>query len=139
MRALNALPLDDDILSTTSSKRDTCSNCAAPGGLTLFIEANWHRLHIWPGELLKGWLKHSSEFSGSLAAAVVKHEGGSRRGMGLSLTCPGQPGMELWTTALSYASRAGQVLEDTYGVVPRRAGEGWCSLHYWLMLCLATD
>jgi hypothetical protein len=47
---------------------------------------HWHRILIWPGELLKGWLKHSSEFSGSFTAAVVRHEGGNLRRINYNTT-----------------------------------------------------
>ncbi|KAJ7844947.1 hypothetical protein B0H13DRAFT_2286261 [Mycena leptocephala] len=42
-------------------------------------DAYWHRLFIWPGKPLKGWLKHSSGFSGSLTASIVRHGGNLRR------------------------------------------------------------
>ncbi|KAJ7902256.1 hypothetical protein B0H13DRAFT_760195 [Mycena leptocephala] len=82
-------PEDDEpamqwILDTINGANDTCSKCAAPGGLTHspkpvrapFLFPFLVRRpsdpfrppappFIWPCELLKGWLKHSSEFSGS--------------------------------------------------------------------------
>jgi hypothetical protein len=67
------------------------------------LNSDWHRLRIWPGELLKDWLEHSIEFSGTLTAAVVKHEGGSRRGMGPIFDVPrAAPEWDSWTTAQSY-------------------------------------
>ncbi|KAJ7852155.1 hypothetical protein B0H13DRAFT_41217 [Mycena leptocephala] len=68
---------------------------------------DWHRLHIWPCKLLKRWLKHNSEFSGSLTVSVVRHEGGNRCGMGpwITTTFDGPrvaPEWDSWTTALSY-------------------------------------
>ncbi|KAJ7841758.1 hypothetical protein B0H13DRAFT_2365548 [Mycena leptocephala] len=105
-------PEDDEpgmkfILDTINGVNDTCvpvsiitnsfapnawhigSKCATPGGLTLLTEANWHRLRIWPGDLLKGWLKNDGDLSSSLMMAVLEHK-------------ETRPEWDSWTAALSY-------------------------------------
>ncbi|KAJ7751910.1 hypothetical protein DFH07DRAFT_825852 [Mycena maculata] len=58
-------PKDDDppskwILDQVNGANDTCSQCAAPGGLKLFTPANWDRLDTDPLNLLKGNLRQNT-------------------------------------------------------------------------------
>ncbi|KAJ7923604.1 hypothetical protein B0H13DRAFT_2655072 [Mycena leptocephala] len=83
------------ILDTITGADDTSSKCAASCRLTIPTETYWHRLHIWRDDLLNGWLKSSSDLSGSLTASAFQHKGRNRRGIGpwiasLSM-CPAQP------------------------------------------------
>jgi len=61
--ARNVTPPKDEepaskwILDSVNGANDTCSQCAAPGGLQLYTEANWDRFPIILPNLLKGNLK----------------------------------------------------------------------------------
>ncbi|KAJ7249142.1 hypothetical protein B0H12DRAFT_708466 [Mycena haematopus] len=61
------------ILDTIIGANDTCSQCASPGGLALFTQANWHRAVLNPIELLRGRLKQNSTLWTPLTAAVHAH------------------------------------------------------------------
>ncbi|KAJ7850714.1 hypothetical protein B0H13DRAFT_52615 [Mycena leptocephala] len=107
-------PEDDEpgmrfILDTINGVNDTCSKCATPGGLTLLTEANWHRLRIWPGDLLKGWLKNDGDLSSSLMMAVLEHKRDAVEPWTLGpwitsiFDVPrAAPEWDSWTAALSY-------------------------------------
>jgi hypothetical protein len=106
-------PISSNCAKFHSNVRHLGSKCAAPCRLTIPTEActhifpflvrqpsdpiraDWHRLHIWRDDLLNGWLKSSSDLSGSLTASAFQHKGRNRRGIGpwiasLSM-CPAQP------------------------------------------------
>ncbi|KAF8180675.1 hypothetical protein K438DRAFT_1841649 [Mycena galopus ATCC 62051] len=55
----DAEPASKWILDTVIGADDTCSQCAAPGGLALLTEANWDRLYFSPFRYLKGELKNN--------------------------------------------------------------------------------
>ncbi|KAJ7875631.1 hypothetical protein B0H13DRAFT_2348085 [Mycena leptocephala] len=92
-------PKDDELatkrtLDTINGANDTCSKCATPGGLALLTKANWHRLQIWPGQLLKNRLKHNTEVTVPFTTSVSHiSTAGPRWGRGsqASLTCQGLP------------------------------------------------
>ncbi|KAF7353572.1 F-box domain-containing protein [Mycena sanguinolenta] len=71
-------PKDDEpgtrfILDTIIGANDLCSQCAAPGGLALLTEANWHRAPLYPGQLLKGKLNQTPTFQTFFFAALRSH------------------------------------------------------------------
>ncbi|KAF8160443.1 hypothetical protein K438DRAFT_1859751 [Mycena galopus ATCC 62051] len=59
------------ILDEIRGANDTCSQCAAPGGLTLLTEANWHRMQpFYPLGFLKGRLQHTPTIRTTILDAV---------------------------------------------------------------------
>ncbi|KAF8179332.1 hypothetical protein K438DRAFT_1254882 [Mycena galopus ATCC 62051] len=65
-------PATKYILDTVVGSDDTCSQCAAPGGLKLLTEANWDRLGVDLQTFLKGQLQNSPTVTASFSAAT-KH------------------------------------------------------------------
>ncbi|KAJ7113176.1 hypothetical protein C8R44DRAFT_235983 [Mycena epipterygia] len=68
------LPKDEDgldrwVLDEVRGANDTCSRCAAPGGLNLYTEANCGRLALLPHQLLKGKLSQNH----GLFSAFLQH------------------------------------------------------------------
>ncbi|KAJ7440805.1 hypothetical protein B0H11DRAFT_2098339 [Mycena galericulata] len=63
-------PPDDDeapsawIVDDIHGADDTCSQCAIPGGLDLYTEANWSRFPAWFPDLLKARLTHNPAVRG---------------------------------------------------------------------------
>ncbi|KAF8207334.1 hypothetical protein K438DRAFT_1962266 [Mycena galopus ATCC 62051] len=55
----DAEPASKWILDTVIGADDTCSQCAAPGGLALLTEAHWDRRYFSPSQYLKGELKNN--------------------------------------------------------------------------------
>ncbi|KAJ7135218.1 hypothetical protein C8R43DRAFT_1132762 [Mycena crocata] len=52
---------DKWVLDSVNGKSDTCSQCAAPGGVSLFTQANWSRLPVYnPQNLLKNKLRENT-------------------------------------------------------------------------------
>ncbi|KAF7336517.1 hypothetical protein MSAN_02283700 [Mycena sanguinolenta] len=66
-------PASKFILDTIIGANDTCSQCAAPGGLSLLTEANWRRAPLYPGHLLKGKLQQTVTIQKSLFDMLHAH------------------------------------------------------------------
>ncbi|KAJ7641275.1 hypothetical protein FB45DRAFT_899834 [Roridomyces roridus] len=60
------------LLDEVHGENDTCSHCAAPNGLKLLTETNWHksRLMDMPTQLLKGLLNRSPSVTQVLSALL---------------------------------------------------------------------
>ncbi|KAJ7738238.1 hypothetical protein DFH07DRAFT_841194 [Mycena maculata] len=69
-------PLSKWILDQVNGANDTCSQCASPGGLQLFTDANWHRFPIILPNLLKSNLKANPLVTQPFFAAT-RHIAGS--------------------------------------------------------------
>ncbi|KAK6996804.1 hypothetical protein R3P38DRAFT_3627815 [Favolaschia claudopus] len=70
-------PKDEDpvskwILDQVNGANDTCSKCAAPGGLQLYTEANWDRFPIYLPNLLKHHLKQNSTITQPFYVATAQ-------------------------------------------------------------------
>ncbi|KAF8171229.1 hypothetical protein K438DRAFT_2024113 [Mycena galopus ATCC 62051] len=52
-------PASTGVLDEVRGVHDTCVSCGAPGGLTLFTEANWAHLALFSSSLLNGNLKNN--------------------------------------------------------------------------------
>ncbi|KAF7333267.1 F-box domain-containing protein [Mycena sanguinolenta] len=61
------------ILDSIIGADDTCSQCAAPGGLALLTQANWSRTQLLPVQLLKSRLKQNATLWTPLHQAVSAH------------------------------------------------------------------
>ncbi|KAJ7914764.1 hypothetical protein B0H13DRAFT_2659110 [Mycena leptocephala] len=103
-------PKDDEpatkwILDTIHGANDTCSKCATPGGLTLLTKANWHRVPIWPGQLLKNRLKNNTDVSTPFMMSIGQIH--NQDAMGPWITSifdvpRAAPEWDAWTVDLSY-------------------------------------
>ncbi|KAJ6629809.1 hypothetical protein B0H10DRAFT_1985439 [Mycena sp. CBHHK59/15] len=69
-----------DILDEVTGAHDTCDKCGAPGGLTLWTEATWPHLTLYPSQLLKGKLDANSGVFNTFAALVPIWSGGPELG-----------------------------------------------------------
>ncbi|KAF7342246.1 hypothetical protein MVEN_01812600 [Mycena venus] len=69
-------PKEDDpaskwILDQVNGANDTCSQCATPGGLKLYTEANWDRFPIILANLLKKNIKRNQSITQSFFTATA--------------------------------------------------------------------
>ncbi|KAJ7678652.1 hypothetical protein B0H17DRAFT_1334094 [Mycena rosella] len=64
-------PASKWVLDEVIGANDTCSQCAAPGGLQLLTSANWDRFPVSPTACLKNKLKSNASIIGPFAQATA--------------------------------------------------------------------
>ncbi|KAJ6490825.1 hypothetical protein C8R45DRAFT_990998 [Mycena sanguinolenta] len=121
-------PKDDEpatkyILDTIIGANDTCSQCAAPGGIALLTQANWHRALLFPAHLLKGRLKQDSAMLMHLSVAIQDCHDGS----------DDDSDSDIWEDA---DANLGPWIARVFGVPKTSEWDGWTKDQSYCLSCL---